>query len=584
MIGAQICGKRNLQSCPSPRVADRHDLCPGPGLLFAHHDRIVPPSRQASRPERAADRWAGWRVVHRPVLIGLLVAMAILGVGFPARGQAPAAGLDLILVLDQSGSMKQSDPQRLLIQAVAGLVKRLTPQDAAGLVAFGGQARAVSPLTPLGTEDKRQALLQEIAQIRYGEARTNMAAGIERGLYELRHHGRKEATPILVFLTDGIMDTGSEARNAEMRDWLRTRLLPEARDAGIRIFSIALTEQADYAMIQELASATKGDYFRALNVGEIAPIFEKIHARAVAPPPPPPPQPAPAVAPPPPARAERLAEWSAIWMGATVCLLVVMTALLLRRRSARVMATQRVREDAAAPPRPSTAQISPAARGPLAYLREKRTGKPVPLTLPVMRIGRASDNDHVLAESQVSSHHAEIELRQGHYYLRDLRSTNGTWVNQQRVETETILKSGDVIRFDEFAYTFFSPETRMEGTMIREVGAGTMIREAPKEVPKEAPKEAPKEVPREPVRSRPSAATLGETAVLDTVDDRVGPSRCPAHPSFEATEQCERCGKLWCALCNPPVTGRRICRQCKEAAKTQKHAPNPAVGGSAAQG
>jgi hypothetical protein len=28
---------------------------------------------------------------------------------------------------------------------------------------------------------------------------------------------------------------------------------------------------------------------------------------------------------------------------------------------------------------------------------------------------------------------------------------------------------------------------------------------------------------------------------------------CPNHRRFEATERCDQCGKLWCALCNPPA-------------------------------
>ena len=95
----------------------------------------------------------------------------------------------------------------------------------------------------------------------------------------LRRRGRSEAAPVLVFLTDGIMDTGSSAKDAEMRVWLRGPLLSEARERGVRVFSIALTEQADYVLMQEMAAATKGDYFRALQVGEVAGIFAKIYAR-----------------------------------------------------------------------------------------------------------------------------------------------------------------------------------------------------------------------------------------------------------------------------------------------------------------
>jgi Mg-chelatase subunit ChlD len=146
-----------------------------------------------------------------------------------AGGGTSSISLDVVFALDQSGSMRQNDPQRLVIQAATDFVRRLGPNDAAGLVVFGGQAKATHPLSPLSAEEKRKGLLDAIAGIRYGDPRTNMAAGIERGTYELKQHGRAAASAVLIFLTDGIMDTGSQAKDAEMREWLRTRLLPEAR-------------------------------------------------------------------------------------------------------------------------------------------------------------------------------------------------------------------------------------------------------------------------------------------------------------------------------------------------------------------
>jgi hypothetical protein len=501
-------------------------------------------------------------------LLSLLLASLLCASRIPVHaGEGPPADrapLDLVFVLDASGSMKQSDPSRLLVQALAGLVGRLGRQDAAGLVLFGGQARAAFPLAVLAGDDKRQTLLAEVNQLRYAEARTNMAAGVERGLYELRQHKRAAAIPALVFLTDGIMDTGSAAKDAEMRDWLRTRLLPEARELGVRFFSIALTEQADYAMMQEFATVTKGDYYRAPSGADIGPIFEKIFARLAAPPSPTPPPATPASPAPPPPAGSSLGLWLGLAGGA---LLAAALAVVLVKRKGQS-------QGGAAPATEGTAKTLLAARAlgnethALAYLSDTRTGKPVPLIIPVMRIGRAADNNLVIPEPQVSSHHAEVELRGSRFLLRDLRSTNGTWVNGKRVEAETILRPGDVIRFDEFAYTFFCPTAGaegMKGTMIREVGPSTVIREAPPEPPPPAP--PPPEPPRPPVRPRDGSSTLAETALLDTIDDRTGPQNCAFHPNFEATERCDRCGRLWCALCNPPLAGERVCRTCRESAK-----------------
>jgi hypothetical protein len=73
---------------------------------------------------------------------------------------------------------------------------------------------------------------------------------------------------------------------------------------------------------------------------------------------------------------------------------------------------------------------------------EERT---YPLQNSVVTIGRALDNDLVVEDPAVSRHHAEIRRQYGRYYLADLQSTNGTWVNGRRVEG-CFLADGDVVR------------------------------------------------------------------------------------------------------------------------------------------
>jgi ABC-type multidrug transport system ATPase subunit/pSer/pThr/pTyr-binding forkhead associated (FHA) protein len=61
-------------------------------------------------------------------------------------------------------------------------------------------------------------------------------------------------------------------------------------------------------------------------------------------------------------------------------------------------------------------------------------------------IGRAQDNDLILNHPIVSSYHAEIERLGTRFRLRDLRSTNGVFVNGGRVEQEAWLKDNDAIQ------------------------------------------------------------------------------------------------------------------------------------------
>jgi pSer/pThr/pTyr-binding forkhead associated (FHA) protein len=73
-------------------------------------------------------------------------------------------------------------------------------------------------------------------------------------------------------------------------------------------------------------------------------------------------------------------------------------------------------------------------------------------------IGRARANDIVLDDVSVSSEHCRVRPEEGRFVLHDLKSTNGTFVNERRV-TRHPLAEGDVIKVGETAMQF-----RMERT------------------------------------------------------------------------------------------------------------------------
>lgn len=69
-----------------------------------------------------------------------------------------------------------------------------------------------------------------------------------------------------------------------------------------------------------------------------------------------------------------------------------------------------------------------------------------PLRTGKTTVGRRADNDLVLTDGSVSAMHAWVIEDQGRYRVMNILSTNGTFVNDQRI-TEVEVKQGDRIRF-----------------------------------------------------------------------------------------------------------------------------------------
>lgn len=89
-------------------------------------------------------------------------------------------------------------------------------------------------------------------------------------------------------------------------------------------------------------------------------------------------------------------------------------------------------------------------------------------------LGRDSSCDITIPGTHLSRHHAELAVKGGNLLIRDLKSSNGTFVNEQRV-TETSLKPGDMVRFDVLTFKVHGPSadqqpdaTKTQSTLIRQ--------------------------------------------------------------------------------------------------------------------
>jgi pSer/pThr/pTyr-binding forkhead associated (FHA) protein len=122
-----------------------------------------------------------------------------------------------------------------------------------------------------------------------------------------------------------------------------------------------------------------------------------------------------------------------------------------------------------APPPPRASMAVP----PLASLLVRSgqlKGTRLPIRVPVVNIGRAEYNDLVIPDESVSTMHAKLQRREEIWVLTDNASTNGTFVDGDRVPGEAILSPGAMLRLGEVQLMF---EPADEGGVKK--GSGTKV-------------------------------------------------------------------------------------------------------------
>ena len=102
------------------------------------------------------------------------------------------------------------------------------------------------------------------------------------------------------------------------------------------------------------------------------------------------------------------------------------------------------------------------------------TGREHPLGGEITTIGRAVENDIVITSKRVSREHAQVQRQGRHMVLADLGSTNGTFLNGERLMAPVELRDGDSVSIGNVILVFHDPESTYLETPFPELMVDTV--------------------------------------------------------------------------------------------------------------
>ena len=369
---------------------------------------------------------------------------------------APGAIADrIVMLVEDSGSMATIDPERLIPEALARFASQLPPATEVAIVAFGQRARLLAPLA------RASALTAaDFEPITYAETASDPSVAMERALYELRdQQADRVGEDMILLVMDGGIELDSPTANLRAEDWLLGDLRDELVAREIRIWAIALTERADFRLLSRLTDATGGEYYRALTNEGAATALRQIASvigRGPGEPAAPPLAAEIANAPivndgssrsPSPREPTDLRWWLAFtFLGIGVALLGwVMISTLRERRN-------------------QTAAAKPALEYfPDCYLVDlhgvtdrptHRLGSKYNMVTRLQNPPEDGINYVQVFRRQIGRRHALIEYRDFSFWVIDQNSLNGSFLNGERLTSETRLKHGDRLRFHIYEFEF----------------------------------------------------------------------------------------------------------------------------------
>ena len=239
------------------------------GMLFSSLG-LLPPGRGSWR---VSARWllVPIRVLGVTALITALAAPQIVEASY----DVPAEGIDIVIALDTSSSMTQSDfggqtridaSKRVIVDFLAGL-----RNDRAGVVIFSAEAMVLSPLTlDYSAAQRLVAPIEAGKLLRDGTA---IGTGLATALNAVRTSTAR--SKVVVLLTDGQSNTG---------DIQPLDAAQMAKVLGVRVYLIGAAQGAraasdvDEGLMRAMAALTGGQYYRVSDETALRNVYREIEA------------------------------------------------------------------------------------------------------------------------------------------------------------------------------------------------------------------------------------------------------------------------------------------------------------------
>jgi Ca-activated chloride channel homolog len=243
--------------------------------------------------------WAWFGPMFLAGLRGVALGLFIVALARPQLGRSEskvkAEGIDIVLVVDISGSMQAMDYEKheqreSRIDAVKDVVREFIkdrPNDRIGLVVFGTQAYVASPLTL-----DHDWLERNLDRIKIGLVEGNTAIGAGIGTAVNRLRDQKAKSKVIVLLTDGgeNVHTPPAIEAAKAAKEFKVRIytigagsqglapMPITDPSGNILGYRPIPVDLDEGLLKEIATTTGGQYFRAADTESLKNTYAQIDA------------------------------------------------------------------------------------------------------------------------------------------------------------------------------------------------------------------------------------------------------------------------------------------------------------------
>ncbi|MFU1793792.1 vWA domain-containing protein [Paenibacillus azoreducens] len=202
-----------------------------------------------------------------------LVMIFVLGLGLEFAYEINAGGSkpikDIALVIDNSGSMQETDPDNGRYAAAKNLIDRMDSDNRVAVMVFNDRTTLLQPFMKLKNQAAKDKVIGEIDALDATDGGTDISLALADTMKHIEGQGEGRGT-MVVLLSDGFSEVD-----------LNTALSPyKQKHIQVNTIGLSLVQAQGSSLLREIAQETGGQYYDVQNADGLSPVFQKIYKDA----------------------------------------------------------------------------------------------------------------------------------------------------------------------------------------------------------------------------------------------------------------------------------------------------------------
>ncbi|MBW7460409.1 VWA domain-containing protein, partial [Paenibacillus sepulcri] len=208
-----------------------------------------------------------WKLLVPATLILLFAVGGLLQLLYGLQFGGVKQVKDIVLVVDNSGSMLETDPDNERYAAAKQLINNMDSDNRVAVVAFSNTAELIQPFVSLDTQDEKNSVNAVIDSLKPTDGGTDFSLALTEAMKTIEGKENAKRGTLVILLSDGFSESNIDQQLAAYQE----------QQIAVNTVGLSVVDARGSALLQQIAESTGGSYYDVSEASGLALVFQNIY-------------------------------------------------------------------------------------------------------------------------------------------------------------------------------------------------------------------------------------------------------------------------------------------------------------------